>query len=186
MISPTKSLIAALLGALALKLGAADPAVPGAPPTPAPLVVAPEDARYDIPATNEGLPGDGPIRRMDWFRSLWIARRKEWSTQVQKDQGALVFLGDSITQGWGDVGSSFPGIKTANRGISGDTSRGVLIRLQDDVLPLNPSGVVLLIGTNDLEEKAEPSVIAANVKLIIEALRRSNPAMPVILCDVFP
>ena len=105
---------------------------------------------------------------------------------MQEDQGALVFLGDSITQGWGDVGSSFPGIKTANRGISGDTSRGVLIRLQEDVLALNPAGVVLLIGTNDLEEKAEPETIAGNVKLIVAALREHNPAMPVILCEVFP
>jgi lysophospholipase L1-like esterase len=184
----TKSLIATVLGALALRLGAADPAAPAvqAAPAPAPLLVSQEDARFDIPATNDGLPGDGPIRRFDWFRSLWIARRKEWSTQVQKDQGSLVFLGDSITQGWGDVGSSFPGIKTANRGISGDTTRGVLIRLHDDVIALNPSGVVILIGTNDLEEKAEPAVIAANVKLIVDALRQYNPAMPVVLCNVFP
>ena len=42
--------------------------------------------------------------------------------------------------------------KVANRGISGDTTRGVLIRMEEDVLSLNPSGVVLLIGTNDLEE----------------------------------
>jgi lysophospholipase L1-like esterase len=84
------------------------------------------------------------------------------------------------------VGSSFPGIKTANRGISGDTTRGVLIRLQEDVLALNPRGVVLLIGTNDLEEKAEPETIAGNVGLIVAALREHNPAMPVILCEVFP
>ena len=46
---------------------------------------------------------------------------------VAADQGAVVFLGDSITQGWGDnFGNSFPGLKTANRGISGDTTRGPL------------------------------------------------------------
>jgi hypothetical protein len=44
----------------------------------------------------------------------------------------------------------------------------------------------MLIGTNDLEEKADPEVIAGNVKLIVEALRQHNPAMPVILCQVFP
>ena len=86
----------------------------------------------------------------------------------QKDQGAVVFLGDSITQGW-DVGLqfAFPGVKIANRGISGDTSRGVLIRLQEDVLALNPAAVVLLVGTNDLEEGATPDTIAGNLKLIL-------------------
>src|SRR5690242_5513801 len=117
-------------------------------------VPAQSDSRIEIPATDDGLPGAGPIRRYDWFKKLWAEKRSGWAKQVQRDQHALVFLGDSITQGWGDVGSSFPGIKTANRGISGDTTRGVLIRLQEDVIALNPRGVVLLIGTNDLEEQA--------------------------------
>jgi lysophospholipase L1-like esterase len=65
-----------------------------------------------------------------------------------------VFLGDSITQGWNDLASAFPDMKVANRGINGgDTTRGVLIRLQDDVLSLDPAAIVLLIGTNDLEEE---------------------------------
>ena len=144
------------------------------------------DSRFQIPATDDGLPGAGPIRRYDWFKKLWAEKRSTWATQVQRDQHALVFLGDSITQNWGDVGSSFPGIKTANRGISGDTTRGVLIRLQEDVIALNPRGVVLLIGTNDLEEQAEPEVIAANLRLILAALKQHDPAMPVVLCRVMP
>ena len=145
------------------------------------------DEHFQIPATDEGLPGAGPIRRYDWFKKLWSARRSAWHGQVQQDQKALVFLGDSITQGWGDdLGGSFPGVKVANRGISGDTSRGVLIRLKEDVLDLHPSGVVLLIGTNDLEEGADPETIAANLKLILAELKRSDAHMPVILCYVFP
>lgn len=146
----------------------------------------PVATRFDLPATDDGLPGTGPIRRYDWFKKLWSERRAGWANRIKQDQTALVFLGDSITQGWGDVGSSFPGVKTANRGISGDTTRGVLIRLEEDVLSLNPRGVVLLIGTNDLEEMAEPEVIAANVKLILAALRQHNAKMPVVLCRVMP
>ena len=172
-----------LLLAAALALAAPLPALRAAD---APETAQAPRSRFEIPATDEGLPGSGPIRRYDWFRKLWVERRTAWASQVQQDQGALVFLGDSITQGWGDVGSSFPGVKVANRGISGDTTRGVLIRLGEDVLSLNPGGVVLLIGTNDLEEKAEPGVVAANMRLIIAALRQSNPSMPVILCLVFP
>ncbi|HWN97600.1 MAG TPA: GDSL-type esterase/lipase family protein [Methylomirabilota bacterium] len=145
------------------------------------------ESKLEIPATDDGLPGAGPIRRADWFRNLWKTRRTAWSQRVQQDQNALVFLGDSITQGWGDnIGGSLPGVKVANRGISGDTTRGVLIRLQEDVLALNPSGVVLLIGTNDLEEQADPEVIAGNVKLILAALKQHNAKMPIVLCQVFP
>lgn len=144
-------------------------------------------AQFEIPATDEGLPGAGPIRRYEWFRSLWKSKRSGWAKNVQQDQKALVFLGDSITQGWADdVGGSFPGVKLANRGISGDTTRGVLIRLEGDVLSLNPTGVVLLIGTNDLEEGADPETVASNLKLILKALKAHNPRMPVILCHVFP
>ena len=140
-----------------------------------------------IPATDGGLPGAGPIRRYDWFRKLWTERRSLWAGRVAADQGALVFFGDSITQGWGDdLGGNFPGIKVANRGISGDTTRGLLLRVQEDVLALNPSGVVLLIGTNDLEENAFPWTVGENLRLLVAALKKHNPSMPVTLCAVFP
>lgn len=140
-----------------------------------------------LPATDDGLPGDGPIRRFDWFRDLWTQRRAQWEKNTEAEQKALVFLGDSITQAWGDdMGGSFPGVKVANRGISGDTTRGVLVRLPEDVLALHPSGVVMLMGTNDLEEGARPETIAGNVRLILEEFRKHDPGMPVILSEVFP
>ena len=151
--------------------------------TPAP----PVDSRFQIPESDDGLPGTGPIRRYEWFRKLWSQKRAAWSGRVTQDQGALVFLGDSITQGWGDdIGGTLPGVKVANRGISGDTTRGVLIRLDEDVLALKPAGVVLLIGTNDLEEQAEPETIAADLKLILAKLKEHSAKMPIVLCQVFP
>ena len=144
-------------------------------------------SKFAIPATDKGLPGEGPIRRYPWFKNLWEKKRTGWAKQVKQDQGALVFLGDSITQGWGgNFRGHFKGVKVANRGISGDTTRGVLIRLKEDVLSLNPKGVVILIGTNDLEEKATPEVVAGNLKLIIAALKKHNSKMPIILCNTFP
>ncbi len=144
-------------------------------------------SKFAIPETDKDLPGEGPIRRYAWFKNLWEKKRTGWAKQVKQDQGALVFLGDSITQGWGDsFRGHFKGVKVANRGISGDTTRGVLIRLKEDVLSLNPRGVVILIGTNDLEEKATPEVIAGNLKLIIAALKEHNAKMSIILCNTFP
>jgi lysophospholipase L1-like esterase len=143
--------------------------------------------RFRIPPTDEGLPGNGPIRRYDWFQKVWMERRAMWARQRDQDRGAVVFLGDSITQGWGDaMGGAFPGMKVANRGIDGDTTRGVLIRLEDDVLSLKPRAVVLLIGTNDLEEGAAPDTIASNLGLILAALKQHDPRMPIVLCQVFP
>jgi lysophospholipase L1-like esterase len=143
--------------------------------------------RLAIPATDDGLPGVGPIRRYDWFQKLWQTRRTLWDSQREQDRGAVVFLGDSITQQWErTMADAFPGMKIANRGISGDTTRGVLIRLDDDVLALQPSAVVLLIGTNDLEEGATPEMVEQNMRLLLARLKAHNSRMPIVLSLVFP
>lgn len=140
-----------------------------------------------IPVSDDGLPGAGTIRRYDWFRNLWQKKRARWAASVAQDQNAVVFLGDSITQGWGDnLGNSFVGMKVANRGISGDTTRGMLVRLQGDVLALNPRAVVMLMGTNDLEEKDSPETIAGNVKEIVARIAAHDASVPILLCKVFP
>lgn len=142
---------------------------------------------FSLPATDDGLPGAGPIRRYAWFTNLWRNRRAEFAKRAEAEKHAVVFLGDSITQGWGDdFRGDFKDLTVANRGISGDTTRGMLIRLQEDVLALEPSAVVMLMGTNDLEESAEPSTIAANVDLIVKGLEAYDPKMPIVLCLVFP
>lgn len=146
---------------------------------------APEPPVARFPQDSE-FPGVGPIRKMDWFRNLWRERRVSWWKARAQDQGAVVFLGDSITQGWGSLAKDFPELKVANRGISGDVTRGVLYRLKEDVLDLHPAAVVLLIGTNDLEEQADPETIAQNVRAILARLKNHNAKMPVIVCSVMP
>jgi hypothetical protein len=109
-------------------------------PAGAPACRADEPAAFAIPDSDDGLPGVGPIRRYDWFKNLWTERRGAWAGKKAADKRALVFLGDSITQGFGDdFHGAFPGAKLANRGISGDTTRGMLVRLKEDVLDLSPA-----------------------------------------------
>jgi len=152
--------------------------------TPAPTKT---NSSIDLPQTDEGLPGAGPIRRAEWFRQLWSERKTHWLNRTSEDQQAIVFLGDSITQLWGDdLGGSFPEVHVANRGISGDTSRGILIRVNEDVIALHPKVVVLLIGTNDIEEDTEPRVIAGNVELLTQTIERALPRVHILLCEVFP
>ncbi len=138
-------------------------------------------------ADETNLPGEGPLRRYDAYVKRWLEARTQWAKDVARDQGAVVFLGDSITQGWGDnFKNKFPGMKLANRGISGDTSRGMLIRLQEDVLALNPAAVVLLLGTNDIEVGIDAEAIGRNFQKITAALKAHNPRTPVVVCRVFP
>lgn len=159
--------------------------IPPAQGTSGPLARA-GSAAGRLPDTDDGLAGAGTIRRGEWFHELWEGRHAEWAARGSQDQGAVVFVGDSITQDWGDhLDASFSGLKVANRGISGDTTRGVLIRIAD-VVALHPRAVVILAGTNDLEEQDEPETVAGNMKLILEALETGHPGTPIVLCEVFP
>src|SRR5262249_55570417 len=96
------------------------------------------------------------------------------------------FFGDSITQGWSSLAKDFPNFKVANRGISGDTTRGLRYRLKGDVIDVKPKAVAMLIGTNDLDQGAEPEVVAENLKAIVSELHAAFPAMPIVISKVMP
>ena len=132
------------------------------------------------------LPGKGPLQTWPGFTNVWAQRHAEWRRDTNNESGAVVFLGDSITQGWRTVAKDFPDLRVVNRGIGGDTTRGVLYRLNADVLSLKPTAVVLLIGINDLGNGGKPEDAADNVKAILRALKKSNPHMPIIVCKVMP
>ena len=148
-----------------------------------------QQADFALPSVEaeKNLPGEGALRRYSGYVKNWPKLRSKWAARKQQDQDAVVFLGDSITQGWGDkFRGHFEGMKLANRGISGDTTRGMLIRLQEDVIALNPSAVVILMGTNDIGAQVPPEPIARNFEKILAALKAHNPAMPIVLCRMFP
>ena len=149
--------------------------------------VAQESDPLAIPDSDEEVPGAGPLRRTDWFRGVWKGRRSSWLNDTQKPKDPIVFLGDSITQGWNDdFRGFFGGLNVVNRGISGDTSRGLLLRLPGDVLDLNPKAVVIMVGANDLAEKARGETVFTNVKLIVDRLKKHSDAMRIIVCETFP
>lgn len=135
---------------------------------------------------SETFPGEGPVQPGIWFRGLWKDRRSEWAKTVSNDQGAVVFFGDSITQGWGSLAKDFENLKVANRGISGDTTRGLLSRIDGDVVSLHPKAVSLLIGTNDLSLGATPEVVAGNIRQIVATLHKADGAMSVVINKVMP
>ncbi|HVU07659.1 MAG TPA: GDSL-type esterase/lipase family protein [Verrucomicrobiae bacterium] len=138
------------------------------------------------PQDPAALPGKGPATAWSGLPKVWAQRHAQWAKTAEQDKGAVVFLGDSITQGWNSLARDFPDLKTANRGIGGDTTRGVLYRLDADVIALKPKAVVLLIGTNDIGNGADADDVAANIEMILLALQKSNPKMPIVVCRVMP
>ena len=147
----------------------------------------PADDTFVLPASEDGLPGEGALRRYDGYVTKWAEFRSAWSKRIEQDRNSVVFLGDSITQGWGTTfKDKFSGMKLANRGIGGDTTRGMLIRLQQDVLSLNPSAIVLLLETNDIEVGIDAGAIGRNFQKIIQAIKQHNPKTPIVLCRMFP
>jgi lysophospholipase L1-like esterase len=72
----------------------------------------------------------------------------------------VVFMGDSITDGWGRRYSTFfPGKPYVNRGISGQTTPQMVLRFRPDVIDLHPKVVVILAGTNDLAGNTGPETL---------------------------
>src|SRR3954467_15902975 len=64
--------------------------------------IADKPARSAAYPFDENSPGVGPLRTEVAFQKLWRDRRAQFAKQTGKRQHALVFFGDSITQGWGD------------------------------------------------------------------------------------
>jgi lysophospholipase L1-like esterase len=99
--------------------------------------------------------------------------------------GSIVFLGDSITDFF-RLNEFFPEVYVINRGISGDTTDGVLRRLPESVYELSPSKVFLMIGTNDLANKKSVEYISENIKKIISEIKENSPQTKIYLQSVYP
>jgi len=121
---------------------------------------------------------------LPWFLPNRDGRLAKFKADETADQGAVVFVGDSITAKW-KLEQAFPDHKIANRGISGDTTRGMLCRFEDNVLALHPKAIVLLGGINDLFGRGTPEIISANVRSILELARKADD-MPIFVCEVLP
>jgi lysophospholipase L1-like esterase len=99
--------------------------------------------------------------------------------------GGVLFLGDSITAG-GDWGQWLPDERTINLGVDGDTTDGVLARL-DEVVQAAPEVIVLLIGTNDFgHHRASAEHVVRNIESVLVALRRALPGVRLLLVSILP
>jgi lysophospholipase L1-like esterase len=101
-----------------------------------------------------------------------------------KGETRVVFLGDSITEFWPKSQWTDGHI---NRGISGQTTPQMLLRLRQDVLDLHPQVLVLLAGTNDVAGNTGPAtveMIVGNIASMVELAQVHH--IRVVLCAVPP
>ena len=122
----------------------------------------------------------------DWNQ---LGRYHEANQQLKRQAvpaNRVVFMGDSITDFW-NLAESFPSKPYVNRGISGQTTSQMLVRMYPDVLDLKPAAMVLLAGINDVSRNTGPStaeMIEQNIMAMTELAQHHG--IKVILCSVLP
>ena len=127
--------------------------------------------------------------KADW---PWLAKFKEADLALAppaEGENRVVFMGDSITEGWHFTGSegSFPGKPYINRGISGQTTPQMVLRFRQDVIALKPKVVVILAGTNDIAGNTGPMTVEQtedNLASMADLAAANH--IRVVLCSVLP
>ncbi len=124
-------------------------------------------------------------------QAWWKARHEAINARIKQGHVDLIFIGDSITQGWEGAGKEvwqeFYGHRNAaNLGIGGDQTQHVLWRLKHGNLEgISPKLAVVMIGTNNAAAYA-PEEIAAGIEAIVHTLRTRLPKTKVLLLGIFP
>lgn len=124
----------------------------------------------------------------------WWKQRDQAKREEAKQGGFdLVFLGDSITQGWEGAGKEvwqqhFGSVKALNLGFGGDRTEHLLWRLtRNQMGPNRPKAAVILIGTNNTGHLMQaPDEIAAGVSEVLQTLRAKSPKTKVLLLGILP
>ena len=123
----------------------------------------------------------------------WKERHAEKTSLAKQGGHELVFIGDSITQGWEGHGKPvwdryYGQRKALNLGYSGDRTEHVLWRLMNGELEnVDPKLFVLMIGTNNTGHRQDPpEQTAEGIKLILELLQDRKPEAKILLLSVFP
>ncbi|WP_020208649.1 GDSL-type esterase/lipase family protein [Gilvimarinus chinensis] len=128
-----------------------------------------------------------------WALSWWMPRHQEKLKQARDNNPELIFIGDSITEGWEKSGAKvfekyFGDYRTLNLGYGGDRTENVLWRLQHgEVDETDPKLVVLMIGTNNTGHRQDdPARIAEGIQHILVELEQRVPNSKVLLLAIYP
>ncbi len=123
----------------------------------------------------------------------WFEKHAADVAEAEKGEGKIVFVGDSITEGWqwgeGEYWKKvFEPMDAVNQGIGGDMTQNVLWRLKHgDVMNLEPDRVVCLIGTNNFGHTNEnPEQVSKGVIAVVKQLKEVFPQAKILCFAVFP
>jgi lysophospholipase L1-like esterase len=96
-----------------------------------------------------------PLLLTDW---AWLAHFREENTKLLASGAKVdvVFMGDSITEGWARTDAAFFSNGIVGRGISAQTTPQMLVRMHSDVIALKPRVVHIMAGTNDVAGNTGP------------------------------
>jgi beta-glucosidase len=120
-----------------------------------------------------------------------MERHEAINRRIAEGNVDLIFVGDSITQGWEGAGKEawkkhYAPRNAANLGIGGDRTQHVLWRLENgNIDGLNPKLAVVMIGTNNSGDNTSQE-IADGVKAIVEKLQSELPQTKILLLAIFP
>jgi lysophospholipase L1-like esterase len=119
------------------------------------------------------------------YRVGYYKMRKTMLSTFPISKGAIVFLGDSLTD-QGEWNELLKNCQIVNRGISGDTTEGVFNRL-DRITKYKPRKIFLMIGVNDLwnESKTIPEIIN-NYQKNLEFIQQKSPQTQVFIESLLP
>jgi len=121
----------------------------------------------------------------------WMKRHESFNKRVAQGKCDLIFIGDSITQGWEGRGrkvwAKFYAKRNAvNLGISGDRTQHVIWRLDNgNLYRIKPKAAVIMIGTNNSGSNTSQE-IADGLGVIVKQLRKKLPETKLLLLGVFP
>lgn len=133
------------------------------------------------------------LKQLNYLREDWanLKRFEKENAAVQppaKGEDRVVFMGNSITQGWSDKDPAFfKGKPYINRGIGGQTTPQMLLRFRPDVINLKPKVVVILAGTNDIAGNTGPTseeTIVGNIQSM--ALLAQHYGIKVVISSILP
>ncbi|PRY01037.1 N-acetyl-beta-hexosaminidase [Pontibacter ummariensis] len=125
-----------------------------------------------------------PGQLADSLFSTYYHQRATHFRSLPQTSRDIIFLGNSLSDG-GEWGELFGDRRVKNRGISGDTSPGVMNRLKEVVLR-KPEKVFLLVGTNDLARGIAPDSLLKNLFWIADYLRREAPLTQLYIQSILP
>lgn len=118
------------------------------------------------------------LTAQDWPNLKKFQEANSTLEALEEGQKRVVFMGNSITEGWSrSQPDFFAGKPYVNRGISGQTTPQMLLRFRQDVIDLHPAVVHILAGTNDIAGNTGPStvkMIADNIFSMARVLKNAN------------